>query len=211
MIYIVGASGQAKETAAYVLDCRIDDEISFVDKEKNSDFIKVRNREFPIVFEEDFFSMSKNHIKTPKVVLAIGDPKIRAEIAEKYLPFCDFPNVIHPSVLFLADIKIGIGNIIAPMAFISIDCEIGNFNLINYGVTIGHDCKIGNFNSIYPQSVISGNIKIENNNLLGASSALIENVFIGNNNVIGMGGVCLKNIADNGKFVGVPLRNLEKQ
>jgi len=212
MIYIIGASGQAKETAVYILDSGIDNEITFVDVERNSGSIIIRNYEYPIFHESDFFDKVKKKKSKPNVALAIGDPKIRIKVAEKYIPFCNFPNIIHPSVLFLAELKMGIGNIIAPMVFLSVDCELGNFNLINFGATIAHDCKIGNFNSIYPQSIISGNVVIGNCNLLGAGCAVIENITIKNDNVIGMGGVCLNSIVNDGdKYVGVPIRKLERK
>jgi sugar O-acyltransferase (sialic acid O-acetyltransferase NeuD family) len=210
MIYVIGASGQAKETAAYILDCKIDDDIIFVDKENSIGFIAVRNNKYPVILESDFLDDAKNNSSKSNVVLGLGEPKIRAKVAEKYMQFCNFPNIIHPSVLLLTEPKIGFGNVIAPTAFISVDCEIGNFNLINYGATIGHDCKIGDFNSIYPQSIISGNVKIGNCNLLGAGCAVIENISIGNDNTIGMGGVCLNSVENGSKYVGVPVRKLEK-
>jgi len=209
MTYIIGASGQAKETAIYVLDCGIDSEVVFVDIEKNKDFIAIRNFECPVIPESDFLSKIRHAFPKPDVVIAIGEPTVRARIVEKYIGFCDFPNVIHPSAEFLGKVKLGRGNIIAPMAFISVDCGFGDFNLINYGATIGHDCLLGSYNSIYPQSIISGNVQIGDCNLLGAGCAIMENVSIGNNNIIGMSGVCLNSIGHYGKYVGVPLKKIE--
>ena len=209
MTYIIGGSGQAKETAAYILDCKVDNDITFVDKEKNANYINIRDREYSVILENCFLEEIKNRSEKPNVVIAIGEPKLRAKVAEKYSSFCNFPNIIHPSVSLLAVKKTGMGNVIAPTVFISIDCEIGNFNLINYGATIGHDCQIGDFNSIYPQSIISGNVKIGNRNLLGAGCSIIENISIGNNNILGMGGVCIRSVGDDNKYVGVPVKKLE--
>jgi sugar O-acyltransferase (sialic acid O-acetyltransferase NeuD family) len=207
-IYIIGASGLAREVATYILDCKTYSIVAFVDKEKGaSTKIIVRKRAYSVISEEDFFLKheQKKRIK-PCVVIAIGYPKIRKHVAEKYACFCNFPNIIHPKSFWQSMPKIGKGNILAPYTTLSVDTIIGNFNLINYGTTVGHDTVIGDFNVILPQNIISGNVVIGSQNLFGAGTSVIEKITVGDGNTIGMGSVCIKHIANNDTWLGVPAK-----
>jgi sugar O-acyltransferase (sialic acid O-acetyltransferase NeuD family) len=208
-IYIVGASGLAKEVATYILDCKEFSIATFIDKEEKKSIdatIPIRKKEYHVISENVFFSMCKQQRLRPYVVIAIGHPKIRRLIAEKYSVFCNFPNIIHPNVFCQSMPRLGKGNIIAPHVMLSVDITIGNFNLINYGTTIGHDSTIGDFNVILPQNIISGNVAIGSQNLLGAGTSVIEMATIGNENIIGMGSVCIKSIDNSGTWIGVPAK-----
>jgi sugar O-acyltransferase (sialic acid O-acetyltransferase NeuD family) len=207
-IYIIGASGLAKEVATYILDCKIFSIVAFIDKtEPAIDSMRVREKSYRVISEVDFIARCKKERSSLHTVIAVGYPEIRRQIFKKFEPFCDFPNIIHPSSFCQSLPKIGIGNIIAPYTMLSVDIIIGNFNLINYGTTIGHDTVIGDFNVILPQNIISGNVVIGSRNLFGAGTSVIEKISIGNVNTIGMGSVCVESIGNNGLLMGVPARH----
>jgi sugar O-acyltransferase (sialic acid O-acetyltransferase NeuD family) len=211
-IYIIGASGLAKEIACYIMDCTTFYVVAFIDKEivENNPMIVVRENKYPVINEETFLLDVKKQEQKQNAVIAIGYPKIRQMIVEKYLTFCNFPNIIHPTSYCLSNPNLGIGNVIAPHCVISVDICIGDFNIINYGVTLGHDISIGNCNVVNPQSAISGNVFIGNQNLIGAGSSILERQSIGNNNVIGMGSVVIREVKNNETCVGVPVRKIVK-
>ncbi|GHV42919.1 transferase [Spirochaetia bacterium] len=209
-IYIIGASGLAKEIATYILDGKINSITAFVDKEiKNNHSILIRGKNYPVIDENDFFTTIDLMKVQPNVVIAIGYPKTRKQVSDKYISCCNFPNIIHPSVYCLSMPKIGMGNIVAPNVLLSVDIKIGNFNLINYGTTVGHDSIIGDYNVILPQNIISGNVMIGSQNLFGAGTSVIENITVGNENVIGMGSVSIHSMRDGDTFVGVPARSIK--
>jgi sugar O-acyltransferase (sialic acid O-acetyltransferase NeuD family) len=206
-IYIIGASGLAKEVATYILDAKKFSIAAFVDKEKRIyNGIMVRGKAYSVMSEEDFFLKHTPKKVKPCVVIAVGYPQIRKQIAEKYAFFCSFPNIIHPEIFWQSMPKMGEGNIIAPYVMLSVDINIGNFNLINYGTTVGHDTIIGDFNAILPQNIISGNVVIGSQNLFGAGTSVIEKITIGNGNTIGMGSVCIRSIANDNLWIGVPAK-----
>jgi sugar O-acyltransferase (sialic acid O-acetyltransferase NeuD family) len=176
---------------------------------KRNSTLTVRNNRYPVIDEDVFLMEIKQHTQRPDAVIAIGYPKIRRMVVEKYIDFCNFPNIIHPTLYCLSDPILGMGNIIAPRCVVSVDVCIGDFNLINYGVTLGHDVTIKNCNVINPQSAISGNISIGNGNLIGAGTAIMERQSIGNNNIIGMGSVVIREVKNNETLVGVPVRKIK--
>jgi sugar O-acyltransferase (sialic acid O-acetyltransferase NeuD family) len=208
-IYIVGASGLAKEIATYILDCNEFSIVAFIDKSiENKSELVIRGIRYPILEEDFFLSELTCQQEKPNVVIAVGYPKIRKIIAEKYNPYCIFPNIIHPSVLIQDSLTKGYGNIISPFCSITIDIKIGNFNFFNTGVTVGHDAIIGNYNVFNPRTAVSGNVKIGDENLFGVGSSLLQNLTIGSRNTVGMNTALLKGIEDNNTWFGIPARKL---
>jgi len=141
------------------------------------------------------------------VILAIGNPTIQSDIAEKIVnPNIEFPNIIAPDALFLDlnMVSLGIGNIIGFRCIISCYVKLGNFNLLNSDVFIGHEAKIGNFNMFNPSVRISGQVTIGNINFFGVSSIVLQNRKIGNNTTISTNSVVMRHTQDNCLYIGNP-------
>lgn len=142
-----------------------------------------------------------------EVAVAIGNPKVLELVKAKINnSFIKFPNIIHPSVVFLdhETTILGQGNILSLDVIFSCNCKVGDFNIFNTRVTLGHDDTIGNFNVFSPNVQISGNVLIENENILGFNCGIIQGKKIGNRNVIGAGAILLRTIKDEGTYIGVP-------
>ena len=211
-IYIIGASGLAKEIANYVLDVNYNIE-GFVEKDEN--FTKkeliIRGVAYPIIKESSFFKIILNIKYKPQAIIAVGLPFIRNKIYTAYKDFCSFPNIIHPKATICdTSIEWGIGNIVAPGCILTTSIRIGSFNLFNISSTIGHDVQIGDYNVLNPLVSISGEVKIGNQNLIGCNAAIIQGIQIGNNNTIGMGAAVLKDIKDSLTIVGIPAKPVIK-
>jgi sugar O-acyltransferase (sialic acid O-acetyltransferase NeuD family) len=209
-IYIVGASGFAREVAIYVLDTRFYIIRGFIDKEIHaSKNVVIRSDVYPVIDEKYFLDKCKSDSFIPNVVIAIGDPAIRSFVAKKYQENCSFPNIIHPSALLMDDdINLGKGNVISPGCVILTAVNIGDFNFLNVSVSVGHDVNIGNCNVFNSKVSIPGNVTVGNCNLFGANSSVIQGIKIGSDNVIGMGSVLLKGIIDGVTMFGVPARRI---
>lgn len=142
-----------------------------------------------------------------EVAIAIGTPKtlqmIRNKLTNNNLIF---PNIIHPSCLFLDQetVTLGNGNIISLNVIISCNVKIGDFNVFNTRATLGHDDSIGSYNVLSPNTQISGNVEIGNCNFFGFNSGIIQGKKIGDNNVIGVGAIALRTIKDDGIYIGNP-------
>jgi sugar O-acyltransferase (sialic acid O-acetyltransferase NeuD family) len=142
-----------------------------------------------------------------EVVLAVGSPKILKKIKDRINnPHIIFPNLIHPTIKFLDEqtISMGEGNILSLDVILSCNCKIGSFNIFNTRSTLGHDDVIGNFNVFSPNSQISGNVTIENENFFGFNCGIIQGKKVGNYNTIGAGAILLRSIKNEGTYIGVP-------
>lgn len=146
------------------------------------------------------------------IVIPLGDPATKKKLYQVYRGFRNvvFPNIIHPSVMFEGDYKLGVGNIISAGIVLACDLKIGNFNLINRCCTTGHDVKIGNFNTLNPASVISGNVTIGNECMIGARAVVLQGLTIGDNVVLGAGAVLTKRAQKGDILVGIPAKAKDK-
>lgn len=141
------------------------------------------------------------------IAIAIGNPihlkSIKQKIKnDKIL----FPNIIHPTALFLDSdfLEIGQGNIFSAECLISCGVKIGQFNIFNTRATLGHHDCVGDYNVFSPNVQISGNVKIGNGNLFGFNSGVIQNKSIGEGNTLGAGSILLRNIKNNDTYTGNP-------
>jgi sugar O-acyltransferase (sialic acid O-acetyltransferase NeuD family) len=213
-IYIIGASGLAREVGTYIINLQSSFEIAgFVDRNiEEYKTLCIKSREYEVIDESVFLSKIQKEGQCPNVVIAVGNPDARVAIVKKYLKSCSFPNIIHQSVLFQDDnINLGKGNLFAPNCIVHTNVTIGDFNYFNCGVTVGHDVRIGDCNLLNSKASISGSIHIGNENLIGANASVMQGIQIGNNNVIGMGSALTNNITNNNTLVGVPARIIFKK
>lgn len=146
------------------------------------------------------------------VVIAIGNAKVRKEVYNKLKDNLNivFPNLIDPSVI-IEDIELGKGNIICAGTIITVNVNIKDFVIINLDCTIGHDDIINNFVTIYPSVNVSGNVKIDEETEIGTGTQIIQGKVITKNVIIGAGTVVVKNIEEEGIYIGVPAKRLEKR
>ena len=147
------------------------------------------------------------------IVIAIGNAKVRKMIAEKLLvnDKLSFPNIIDPAVIYDdEEVILGAGNIICGGTIMTVNISIGNFNIINLDCTIGHDDILKDYITIYPSVNVSGNVVVENCVEIGTGTQIIQGLSIRDNVIIGASAAVVKNIVEEGTYVGVPVKRLEK-
>lgn len=141
------------------------------------------------------------------VCIAIGDPQTIVHIKQSITNHnIEYPNIIAPSVSFLdeASLTVGEGNIICSNCLISCNVSIGDFNILNGFIPVGHDTTIGNYNVIMPSVNISGGVEIGNGNFFGVQSVVLQYKKIGNNVRVGANSVIMRNTKDNNLYMGNP-------
>lgn len=200
-IYIIGASGFAKEVYSLITTEKMYKVCGFIDLDPKIDFLEIDHLKIPVIDENHFLKDLK--LYNTNVVLGIGSPSIIKNIFEKYNHYY-FPNIISSKSIIGLDVKLGKGNIITQNVIFTTNIEIGNGNVFNLSSTIGHDCIIGDFNIINPAVNISGGVKIGNSNMLGVGSIVLQYISIGNSNVIGGSALVTKSIEDNKLVIGIP-------
>lgn len=204
-IYIIGASGFAKEVYNLIVTEKLYKVAGFIDSEPKEPFLEINNAKVPIVKEEQFLRGNEgNH----NIAIGIGNPKTIEIVSRKFSNF-KFPNVISNNVILGPGVKMGKGNIITQGVIFTTDIRIGSYNIFNLACTIGHDTKIGDFNVINPSVNISGGVEIGNNNLLGVGAVILQYKSIGNANIIGGSSLVTKDISNEKLVVGIPGKEKE--
>ncbi len=200
-IYIIGASGFAKEVYSLIVTEKMYNVSAFIDVSPTENFLEIDRLKIPIIDEIKF--LENQDLYNSNIVIGIGSPQIIKKIFAKYTHY-RFPNIISSKSVFGLDVKLGRGNIITQNVIFTTSIEIGNGNIFNLSSTIGHDCLIGDFNVINPAVNISGGVQIGNGNLLGVGSIILQYITIGSLNIIGGSSLVTKSIEDNKLVIGVP-------
>jgi len=148
---------------------------------------------------------------TLNLIVAIGDPKVKAEICEDLSRYpIVFPAMIHPSVIMddRESILIGEGTVITAGCVLTSDIVLGRHVLLNLNTTVGHDTRIGDFTSIMRGTQISGRVNIGERVLIGTGVCLLNEVSIGMESKIGAGAVVTRDIPPQCTAVGIPAKPL---
>lgn len=154
-----------------------------------------------------------NQWPTPlNVCIAIGKGSTIEKIVGKITnPQVEFPNVIHPQVVFndKESLRMGKGNIIQANCLFSCDVTIGDFNVMNGSVVFGHDVIVGSYNSFMPAIRVSGEVKIGNCNFFGVGSIILQQLTIKNNTTLAAGSVLMTKPKEGGLYIGVPAKMMK--
>lgn len=206
---IVGASGFGKEVLACLRDSimntnqKIENIACFMDTKEF-----VQNTKFvhgiPVISDEEFDP------EKYKVVVAVGDPKIRRKIVEKLPENTEYTTIIHPSAVISPWVNIGKGTVITAGSVVTTDIKLGEHTHLNLLTTIGHDCVIGDYFTTAPGVKISGICDIGDSVYFGTNSSVRQAIKICDNVTIGMGAVVVKHITEPGIYIGSPAKQLKK-
>ena len=155
----------------------------------------------------------RNFEENTAIVIAVGSSKTRKKIYEKICAVgkFQFPNLVSPDVKMARTVKIGKGCIILPGCILSGDAYLEDFVILNLSSTIGHDAKLKSFVMVYPGVNISGNVTIQETTEIGTGSQVIQGLTICENCIIGAGAVVVRDITEEGTYVGLPARKINKE
>ena len=164
----------------------------------------------------EIFKPSNELINGKKVIIAIGDNRIREKIYNKINKWCDFESVQHASAHVSRFSEVGKGTVIMPQVCVNAEVKIGNHCIINTASTIEHDCVIEDFVHICPKASLAGNITVKKGAHIGIGANIIQGVTIGKNALVGAGTVVLADVPDNAVIVGNPgrvikMKNMENE
>lgn len=144
------------------------------------------------------------------IMIAVSDCKTRKSIVKKLPKDTKYFTFIHPTAILLENILIEEGSFVGANCVLTSNVKIGKHSILNRNVSVGHDCVIGDYFSAMPGSVISGNVTCGECVYLGNNSSIREKVNICDSVIVGMNGAVVKNIEEEGTYVGVPAKKLNK-
>ena len=188
-IAIVGAGGFAREVASY-LDCEVQ---FYVDDQFSNPSLNIR-------------PLSSLNVKEDKVLIAIGDSKLRSDILTRIPPSAKFHTFIHDRAYVGSDVVLGEGAIVCPGAVITTNVKLGAHAQMHVNSIVGHDCVIGDFATISPGAVISGNNKIEDRVYFGSNSSSKQGIEITSDVTVGLNAGVVSDLAEAGVYVGTPAK-----
>lgn len=143
------------------------------------------------------------------VVLAIGNPLVKAKIVSLLPKKQQYATLIHPNVLIGKRVEIGEGSIVCAGTIITTDIKIGQHVILNLSCTVGHDTEIGHYCSFMPSINISGEVVIENGVYVGTGAKIINQLTIGKETIVGAGAVVSKSLPDRCTAVGIPAKPIK--
>lgn len=182
-MFLYGASGHSK-VIKDILSLSGVEVSAFVD----DDTSKNEFRELPVLHEP---------LGCFPLILAIGDSRVRYNLAKKLLPLKpQYGVAIHPSAIISPSAKIGEGTVVMPGVVINADVTIGRHCVINTGAVVDHECVIGDFVNICPRSTLCGNVRVGDGTNICAGSVVIQGITIGRWSMVGAGAICRHNVGD---------------
>lgn len=120
-----------------------------------------------------------------------------------------FINLIHPTLIFNSNVKMGNGLIVFMYSNISNDCSIGDFVTIQSFVGVGHDSKIGDWCHINAYSFMGGFAILEEEVCLNTRATVLPNVIVHKGATVGAASLVIKNVKANTTVFGVPAKLLK--
>ncbi len=193
-LFIIGAGGQGKVVLDIALKNGYED-IYFVD-----DCIQGDCMGFSIVSTTS--ELEKLDDGKSDFVIAVGNNKIRKEIADTYS--VNYVSLIHPSAQIGLGTNIGLGTVVMAGAVISPESQIGSHCIINSNAVVEHENILGDYVHISPCVALGGNVTVGANTHIGIGSTVKNNIKICKNCIIGAGAIVVKDIEEGGIYIGTP-------
>ena len=141
------------------------------------------------------------------VVIAIGDPLVRASIYEKSVAAGLIPQtVIHPTAIVSPTAAIGEGSILCPFSFVGPSARVGQNCIINNYASIGHDAVLGQSCVLSPYSTLNGSSQCGERSFLGTASVILLGKALGASSKLSAGSILNSDTDDGALAVGNPAK-----
>lgn len=202
-LVIYGASGHGKVVADIASNYY--KQIMFFDDDKT----KEQCMGYPVVNDR---SQMEEYVHDSDFFVGIGNARVRKEITLYLTELgADFATLIHPSAIIGKHVKVGKGTVIMPGVIVNADSKIGEGCIVNTAASIDHDCNIADYVHVSVGAHLCGTVEIGEKTWVGAGAVIINNTKVCEECMIGAGAVVVGNITEDGTYVGVPARKVEKK
>ena len=208
-VVIIGAGGHAK-VIADIIDKSKDIVVGFLDDNKTKGDIIIKEKQYKVIGRID--DCRKIQLESPEIefVIAIGNNKVRKQIAERYKDL-KFYTAIHPSSQIALDVEIGEGTVVMSNTSINTSAKIKKHCIVNTGAVIEHDNILEDYVHVSPDATLCGTVQIGELTHIGAGTTIRNNINICHDCIIGAGSVVVKNINEPSTYIGIPARKMIKR
>ncbi|SEO86964.1 sugar O-acyltransferase, sialic acid O-acetyltransferase NeuD family [Flavobacterium sp. CF108] len=207
-LIIIGARGYGREVCGLARQCSgynteytikgfLDDKLDALDGFEN----------YPaIISSVENYEIQDNDV----FVCALGSVQWKKHYVEIILSKGgQFINLIHPTVVFTSNVKLGNGIIVFMYSNISNDCVLDDFVTIQGFVAIGHDSKIGKWCHINAYSFTGGYAVLEEEVCLNTRATVLPNIIVRKGATVGAASLVIKNVKENTTVFGVPAKKMD--
>lgn len=140
-------------------------------------------------------------------IMAIGDPRTKLALARGLeARGARFTNVVHPTAVFGARNRIGVGCMFGPHSGATCDGFIGDHVSMISKCGIGHDARLGDGCTLSGFSEVNGYAVLDEGVLLGSHAVVAPSVHMGTYSKAFAGAVVMKNVAPGVQVGGNPAR-----
>lgn len=195
-IAVIGAGGNARETAGIIRDLGCYEFLGFLADETGQ-------HDSPVLGGLDW--LRANSVAC--LAIGIGSPKAKLTVGRGLaaeFPHIAWPVLIHPTAYVGPTCKLGRGVIVCVRAVVTENVHVEEFAQLNFGCTVGHDARIGAGCLVNPGSNISGGVEIGDGAMIGTGAQILQYRKVGCNCVVGAGAVVIRDVPCETTVVGVP-------
>lgn len=140
-----------------------------------------------------------------KLVVAIGDNRIRKRIVEGLTREVEFAKIVHHTAFVSGRASIDEGTVVMEGAIIKVCCAVGRHVIVNTGASMDHDCVVGDYVHLAPQVTLCGGVTVAEGTLLGANAVVLPGIRIGAWCTIAGGSTVTRNVPDGATWIGSKL------
>ncbi len=144
---------------------------------------------------------------TDGLVLAIGIPGVRREVAEGLdARGGRFLTLVHPTAIVADTAVIGPGSVICPYALVSDNVRLGPCVLVNYHASLGHDAAAGDYAVLSPYATLGGYAQVGSDVFLGLHATVGPAASVGCRSTVAANSCALVDVPEDRLVYGVPGR-----
>jgi len=141
------------------------------------------------------------------VHIAIGDAASRRKEAAA-LAGKPLATIVHSRASVSTHATIEPGCFIAAQSVVAAGARLGRCVIVNHGAVVDHDVRIGDFCHVAPLAALGGGVHVAENVLVGSGASVLPNVHVASDITIGAGAAVCDDLAEPGRYAGVPARRL---
>ncbi|HET8524680.1 MAG TPA: acetyltransferase [Thermomicrobiales bacterium] len=140
-------------------------------------------------------------------VIAIGDNRMRRQIACRYGHLVEWATIVHPRAIVAASATLGRGTVVMAGAVVQPAVVIGEHVILNTVSSVDHDSEVGSFAHLAPGVHAAGGVRIGEGALIGIGAVALPERTIGAWATVGAGAVVVRDVQGGAIVKGVPARD----